>query len=49
VPALLGIAGAVAVFPHGHTPPNVPEPMSMIIMGSGLAYMAARRRIKKNA
>jgi hypothetical protein len=49
VAALLGLAGAVAFFPHGGTPPTVPEPMTMLVMGSGLAYLASRRRAKKTA
>lgn len=49
VPMLLGLAGAVAIFPHNNTPPAVPEPFTMAIMGGGIAYMAARKRIKKNA
>lgn len=47
VPMLLGLAGAVAFFPSGGDQP-VPEPMTMLVMGGGLAYMAARRRKAAN-
>lgn len=49
VPMLLGLAGAIGFFPHSSSPPPVPEPMTMLVMGSGLAYLASRRRAKKNS
>jgi hypothetical protein len=47
VALLLGLAGAIGFFPHGHGPPPVPEPVSMIVIAGGIAAMVARRRIKK--
>jgi hypothetical protein len=47
VPLLLGLAGAIGIFPHTHGHPPVPEPMSMVVMAGGLAIMAARRRKAK--
>ncbi len=46
VPMLLGLAGSIGFFIHnGHHP--VPEPMSLLVIGSGVAAIAARRRAKK--
>jgi hypothetical protein len=50
VAALLGLAGAIGFFPHGHKPPpEVPEPVTMLVMVGGMAAMAARRRSKKTS
>lgn len=47
VAMLLGLAGAVGFFPHHHSPPPVPEPVSIVVLAGGLAALALRKRAKK--
>lgn len=47
VAMLLGLAGAVGFFPHHHSPPPVPEPVSIVVLAGGLAALALRKRTKK--
>ncbi|HWA82233.1 MAG TPA: DUF6777 domain-containing protein [Fimbriimonadaceae bacterium] len=47
VAMLLGLAGAVGFFPHHHSPPPVPEPVSVVVLAGGLAALALRRRARK--
>ncbi|MFI5387610.1 MAG: hypothetical protein ACHQ50_15995 [Fimbriimonadales bacterium] len=47
LPLLLGLAGSIG-FSHGHGPPPVPEPVSIVVLAGGIAAIAARRRMKKS-
>lgn len=50
LPMLLGLAGSVGFFiSRHHSPPTVPEPMSVLVIGAGLAVVAFRRKFKKSA
>lgn len=50
LPMILGLAGSLGLFlvhNNGHDCPPVPEPVSMVVVGGGLAAMAARRKLAR--